>query len=297
MTVVIVKGSKYAIHKNILKVWDGIKGGALKKKDEDRVYVVDGPERVGKSVWTLQQAAYIDPTIVEGDLDRICFTVEETMDAIKKFNSTNNETKVIIFDEAFRGLSSKSALSKDNKKLVQLMMEMGQKNLVLFLVSPSFYLLELYPAVFRSECLFHVFKRKDGRRAVRYFNRKKKAILYTQHGMRKGWSYNIPSKRSIPFPPVYPGGDEVEKKYRAKKLKSIKEFTTQDPGKEEENRFKQQRDRILWILRHNRKMSYKKISEELKARGTVMDKTSIAQIVREVERKTREKKEKNGEMI
>ena len=105
----------YFIDKKILEKWDKIRGKELIKKDEDRVYLVDGRERSGKSVFAFQQAKYIDPTF---DLKRVCFTPEEFLWAIRN----SPQGSVIVFDEAFRGLSSKSSQSKVNKKIVQAMM-------------------------------------------------------------------------------------------------------------------------------------------------------------------------------
>ena len=174
----------YHIDKNILDKWDKLKDGRLIKKYEDRVYLVDGRERSGKSVFTFQQAKYIDPTF---NLSRVCFTPDEFLKAIR----TAEKGQVIVFDEAFRGLSSKASQSKVNKKIVQAMMEMGQRNLVIFIVLPTIFLLELYPAVLRSNCLFHVYKDKNGDRRFRIYNFNQKSILY-QVGRKKGFSYKFP---------------------------------------------------------------------------------------------------------
>jgi len=220
MVVVTVGGESYYINRRLKELWDNIKDGKLKKLDEDRVYVVDGRERTGKSVFALQQAAYIDPTLIN-DMSRITFTVEDTIDAIRKTDSNDKETKAIIFDEAFRGLSSKSAISKTNKELIQALMEMGQKNLVLFLVSPSFFYLELYAAVIRSHGLFHIIKEKgSGKRSFRAFSYRKKGILY-RRGIKKGWSYNINTRFRDWYFNKYPGGKNFEIKYKAKKSRSL----------------------------------------------------------------------------
>jgi len=231
MVVVEVGGQSYYMNPKLKEVWDKIKDGKLAKKDEDRVYVVDGREGSGKSVFGLQQACYIDPTLVN-DFSRITFSAQDTLDAIRKTKSTKDHTKVIFFDEAFRGLSSKGALSKTNKKIIQTLMEMRQNNLVLFLISPSFYLLEFYSAVLRSNALFHIVKDKKGNgRSFRSFNYKKKAMLY-QAGIRKGWSYNISSKHRDRFFNKYPGGKEFEDKYRKQKFKAIREMDDDPRSKE-----------------------------------------------------------------
>jgi len=98
MTVVNVHGVEYGIATQLWKSWNTIKDGGLKKMDSDRVYIVDGRERSGKSVFAIQQACYIDPTLV-GDLSRICFTAEEFLDAIKKTDIRNCKIKDITLEE------------------------------------------------------------------------------------------------------------------------------------------------------------------------------------------------------
>ncbi len=218
-----VGGTSYYMNKHLKAMWDNIKDGKLKKLDEDRVYIIDGRERSGKSLFSIQQAAYIDPSILN-DLSRITFTTEDTLKAIRNTVSTNTETKVVIFDEAFRGLSSKSAISKVNKQIVQALMEMGQSNIVLFLNSPSFFLLETYPAVLRSSALFHIEKvKKSRKRFFKGYNEEKKGDLY-RIGLRKGWKYNVKTNFRDWFFEKYPGGDDFERRYRAKKYKSLRDM-------------------------------------------------------------------------
>ncbi len=216
MVIVTVGDESYYMHDKLKEKWDSIKDGKLAKKDEDRVYVVDGRERCGKSVWTLQQAAYIDPTIIDGDLPRIVYGHDEALHAIRHTKSTKNQTKVIILDEAFRNVSSSSGLSKENKIIKQTLQEMGQNNLVLFLVTPSFFLLELYASVLRSEALFNIKKaRTSNKRYFRVFNYSRKGDIY-RVGVRKGWKYAV-TKFKGNFYNKYPGGKDLEERYRNKK--------------------------------------------------------------------------------
>ena len=257
--MVTVSGQEYSIEKRLKGRWDKLKDGKVAVIDEDRFYIVDGHEGAGKSLFTLQQAAYIDPTIIEDEddkiLPRICFSVDEFLDAIRNTRSTKTHTKAVVFDEAFRGMSSKSSLSKVNKKLVEALMEARQNNLVVFLVSPSFYMLEFYQAVLRSKALFHVVKEKNSRlRYVRIFNYKKKATLY-QIGVRKGWGYPVKTQVRARFFQKYPGGDEFEAKYRKKKRYSFKGGTDDESNT---HRWKKQRNALLNIL-HNDGKTYKEM--------------------------------------
>ena len=150
----------YYIDKKLKENWDKLRKGQLIKKDDDKVYIIDGRERAGKSTFATQQAKYLDPLF---NIDRICFTAEQFLYQIR--NAPKGS--VIIFDEAFRGLSSKASQSKINKSIVEAMMEMGQRNLIVFIVLPTVFLLEIYAAVLRSNTLFHIYKDKSGKRKFR----------------------------------------------------------------------------------------------------------------------------------
>lgn len=268
--VVEVRGTTYFMDKHLIKRWNDLKDGRLAKYDEDRFYIVDGAEGSGKSLFTIQQAAYIDPTILDDDKDemlpRICFSVEEFLRAVRNNKSTKEHTKVVIFDEAFRGLSSKASLSKNNKMLVQCLMEARQNNLIVFIVSPSFYLLEFYAAVLRSQALFHVIKEKKTRlRYVRAFNKNAKARLY-QIGIRKGWGYPLKTKQRFRFFNIYPSGAEFEKRYRKKKSENFGSDTGR--SRKEKNALDKaesllnQRKVLVYILKNLSNKSYAWISKE-----------------------------------
>jgi hypothetical protein len=297
MGIVKINDTTFHMNDNLIKKWDKIKSGRLSKLDEDRVYIVDGRERTGKSLFTIQQGSYIDETILEDEkngrilpriplgnatswesdsdwkkesikrykegtlLPRITFGSKETLNAIRKNKSSDRQTKVIIFDEAFRGMSSKGVLSKENKIMSQTLMEMGQSNLVLWIVSPSFFLLELYPAMLRSNALFHVKKDKNSsKRMVRIFNFRKKAQLY-QIGLRKGWGYPLRTNQIVNFYNIYPLGKDFEWRYRLKKQLSLRD--SEKTERSEEHKWKKQRDSILSGL-YSEINSLRKLSEKLK---------------------------------
>ena len=266
------KNISYHIDKKLLIKWDRIRGGKLEKQDDDRVYIVDGRERAGKSVFAFQQAKYLDPTF---DLSRICFTPEELLDTIRKAS----KGQAIVFDEAFRGLSSKGSQSKVNKRIVQALMEMGQKNLFLFIVLPTFFLLEIYPAMLRSNCLFHIYKDKKGRRAFQIYNKSKKNLLY-HVGKRKGFSYAFPrTKLKGRFYGIY---SIDEKSYRLKKLKSLED--AEEQVVEEENKYMVQRDKIIinsfmFFKEKGIKITQKEYSEWLDKCMVELDRRSIGRIL------------------
>ena len=135
-------------------------------RDEDYVLAIDGREGSGKSVFGMQVAKAIDPTL---SLDRICMNAQQFKDAIYKAQ----KGQAIIFDEAFSGLSSRGSMSEINRMLVSLMMQMRQKNLFVVVILPTFFMLDRYVAIFRSRGLIHIHKVKD-KRYFMVFNHKKK---------------------------------------------------------------------------------------------------------------------------
>ncbi len=313
MAVVKVSGTTYHMNDNLVKKWDSLKDGKLSKLDEDRVYITDGREGVGKSLFTIQQMAYIDQSIVEDEengktlpripfgnakswevdsewrrevlkrykrgvlLPRITFNSKETLNAIRKNRSSDKKTTGILFDEAFRGMSSKGVLSKENKTLVQVLMEMRQNNLALWIVSPSFFLLELYPAMLRSNALFHVKKdKRSGKRMVRIFNFRKKAALY-QIGLRKGWGYPLRTKQVVNFYNIYPAGKDFEWRYRLKKQLSLRDSDV--TIEKEEHKWKKQRDSMITGL-YSEYNSLRKLSAHLKEWNVTLSPHQIGFIVR-----------------
>lgn len=126
----------------------------------------------GKSTFTFQCAKFIDPTF---NIDRICFTAEQYLEVIR----TAPKGSVVVFDEAFRGFSSTGGITKINKLLIQAMMEVGRRNLIIFIVLPSFSLLKDYMAIHRSKALFVIYeKQKKSYRAWRCYTKEKKSKIY-----------------------------------------------------------------------------------------------------------------------
>ena len=225
----------YFISKNLRTHWEKYSLAYMKKVNRDRVIIVDGTEGVGKSLWTIQQAAALDKDMFstpKNFISRIAFSPEEFFDIVRK-----TKNGVVIFDEAFRGFSSRSALSKVNKKLVSVLMEMRQNNNIVFIVLPSFFLLDLYPAMLRSNSLFNIyFDPKSGKRAWRGFNKRDKNAIY-QKGAKKSWTYTINTMFKGNFYSKFPGGDEYKEAYEKKKSQALvtlaNSFDGGDKDKEE----------------------------------------------------------------
>jgi len=279
-----VGGVSYSVDKKLAKIWEVNSLERLKKENSDRVYIVDGRERVGKSLFTIQQMGLIEPGIFKDAktfISRICFTPEQ-------FNKAARETRngVVIFDEAFRGLSSRSALSKINKIIVQTLMEMGQNNNIIFIVLPSIFLLDIYPAMLRSDMLFHLqHDRKNKKlRTFKIYNRADKNTIY-QLGIRKGWKYSIGSKFLGRFYNKFPGGKEFEDIYLAEKLKVFANVgLIEDKLDERTIKFENQRNILFNILYehpewyNSKRKSFRKCSTWLATNQIHISRSALSEI-------------------
>lgn len=198
---------QYYIAPPIVEMLNSAKALVL-EKDWDRVYLIDGNEGAGKSLLGLQLGYFFDKTL---DISRITFSGQEFSKAIA--NAKKNQ--VVIFDEAFNGLSSSGATSKLNRLLVSKLMECRQKNLFIIIILPTIFLLQKYAAIFRSKGLFHVYSLKNGTRGYyKYYNYQSKKLLYLLG--KKMYSYQKPYiGKSWRFLGKYPINEE---EYRKKKV-------------------------------------------------------------------------------
>lgn len=160
----------------------------LIRQDRDYVYIVDGKEGSGKSVFSMQIAKKLDPDFT---VDNIVWSIEDFKNKIM----TLPKYSAVMFDEAFRGFSSRATLSTINKKLIQLLMECRQRNLHIIMVLPSFFELERYPALHRSEILAHVYEKNGQRGYFCLFGNEQKKNLYILG--KKFMSYSKPRAKFI----------------------------------------------------------------------------------------------------
>lgn len=227
---------------------------SLREKDKDYIIVIDGKEGVGKSWFGLQVGRYIDPNL---NLSRVVFNPEEFKEAI--FKAKKGE--VIIYDEAFTGLSSRASLSGVNRYLVSMMMQMRQKNLCVILILPTFFLLDRYAAMFRSRILIHVYENSGRRGYFRIYNDKKKKQLW--FAGKKDYVYRVRTKFKGRFYGVFALGDsEMEKKYREKKSKAL-EDTEKNPMSAGQVKYREQRDLVIYLIRKITGLPYDKLSNLL----------------------------------
>jgi hypothetical protein len=154
------------LHSNLAKAKE------IVKKDWDMIFLVDGGERAGKSVLAQQCGYFLDHTL---NLARICFTPNEFKKAVLEAPPFT----CVIYDEGYTGLNSRATMSVINRTLVSLLAEIGQKNLIIFVVMPTYFDLDKYVALWRSRALIHVYTGDDFERGYfAFYNVDTKKRLY-----------------------------------------------------------------------------------------------------------------------
>ena len=271
----------FYVSKDIVKQLHKAKKKVL-ESDQDRIYVITGREGLGKSTLAMQLGYVVDKTLT---LDDVVFTSTQFANRIRQVH----QGKAIIFDESFHGLSSKGAISRENKKLVMLLQECRQRNLFIFIVMPSFFLLEKYVALFRSTALFNVLaSRKNFKlRYYKVYNYADKKILYILGKNLMDYSRPKITKSHKFYRKLPLSIDDTA--YRSKKLSAFRGRETEE---REESGFIRQRNCILHYLYDQHGLSYVEIAEVLESYGNGMDVSGIGRIIRDVTKKTGKGKRK-----
>jgi len=238
----------------------------IEKKDHDWVWIIDGMEGSGKSVFAMQLAKVLDPSFC---IERVAMTPSEFTKAVMRAS----KGQAIVFDEGFTGLSSRSSLSEINRLIISLCMEMRQKNLFVLIVMPTIFMLDRYIALFRAKGLFHIYTKEGNRGRWVYFNNKSKKLLYI-YG-KKLFSYAKPRSRFRGrFVDQYVI-DELA--YRKKKREALikKSRTTRAET------FKYQRDLLFYLMNKKYNISQFQISLDCKTMGFKIERNTISEAISE----------------
>ena len=264
--------SEYSMSIRLKRNLDEVITPALQKKDKDYVLIIDGGEGSGKSTFAFQVGKCVDPSL---NLSRIVFTADEFREALFKAK----KGQCVIFDEAFTGFSSRASLSSVNRTLVNLMMQVRQKNLFIIIVLPTFFLLDKYLALFRAKALIHVFESKGVRGYFRVYNSRLKKLLYLLG--QKTFSYFTKKVRTYfkgRFYGKFALGDaKVEKLYRKKKIKSLQD-SEKNPMTAGQVKYREQRDLLLWLFKNYTAFTYKQIDSIIGEYGLEMSYAQISRI-------------------
>lgn len=240
----------------------------IQRKDQDLVWIIDGKERSGKSTFAMQLAKILDPDF---NLNQVCMTPEEFTKAVTKAKKGD----CIVYDEAFTGLSSRGSLTEINRMLVSLMMEMGQKNLYILIVMPTFFMLDKYVALFRAHGLFHIYEKNGKRGFWTFFNNKKKNLLYLLG--KKLFSYNKPRSKTMGrFANQYVISEED---YRQKKRETLNKKSRLTKYQVIQG----QRNGLIYLLYRKFNLTQFQISALFKEIGYTLAQNSISEIITEFE--------------
>lgn len=249
------------------------------KKDWDMFFVIDGAEGSGKSVFTLQSAFYCDPTF---NISRVTFSPDEFKRAILNAK----QYQAIVFDEAFSGLSSRRSMSGINHALVDMMAEIRQKNLFVFIVLPSFFELDKYAAIHRSRCLINVYHKRFKRGFFKFYSFRQKRIMYLNG--KKSYDYKA-GKVAFrgTFTDFYPIDKEA---YKQKKRKSLRSPDYDKyKGNRKEKRYARAIHTLCKNMPHKNMEAFSELMGERKGFLTWIRRTQEEEIVkqREYEQKYR----------
>lgn len=264
MTIVKSGGYEFYIDERLRKSLDKVKEIVI-RRGEDYVWIIDGPERAGKSKFGKQIAKYLYSDFSNKD---ISFNPEDFTKSLQE--AEENSCK--IFDEGYTGLSSRATLSEINRMLVSLLMEIGQKGLFIIIILPSFFDLDKYVSLWRSRGLFHVYRRKGRKGFWRYYNSRKKMTLYKLG--KKTYSYRFPKSDFIGrFTDANVVNEEVYLKNKAEALR----FRSKVAKRE---KYLEQRNILIKIL-HDSKMSQGNIAKKCKEYDFVITQQAISSILKE----------------
>ncbi len=106
-------------------------------EDVDRVVLLTGLERTGKSNTALWLARKLDPVF---PVDNIVFSARE----LKALGEKSPPGTVIVLDEAIKGAFSRDAMTEDNKELVRYLVVCGERRLVLIINFPNIKWVDSY---------------------------------------------------------------------------------------------------------------------------------------------------------
>ena len=219
------------------------------KNSRDLIFVVAGREREGKSVLGNSILAYLDPTYYK-DVNRCCFNGAEFLKQIKKAKNF----QAVCYDEA-QEFTSRGAITKFNRVLIQALSMIGMKQLYIAIIIPSFFELDRYPAIHRSNFLLRVYSVLGRRGQFEFWNWDKKKNLYLFG--KKGYDYNTvkPNFRGSFRKRAFPFGEE----YNKKKLKAIEGMNIS--FKDRADKQKAHRNQLIRYMNKNLNISHQKIAE------------------------------------
>ena len=156
MVIIKVSDKKWEEHKIFIENLD-IYLDSMKDND-DLVFVIDGPERAGKSKRARQIGKYCAEKLGSTFNDNnIKFDLKSYLD----FSIESPEYTVCILDEARNVLNRKSSMSKANRKFTNYISECAKKRQVHIICLPAYHDLDRYIVLWRMKFVMHIRKWYD----------------------------------------------------------------------------------------------------------------------------------------
>ena len=187
----------------------------IQKKDFDVCFQITGDEGSGKSTLGMVALNYL--TKGKANMDNIAFSGADAFHKLEKLP----DKSTFMLDEAGMSLSSRDWATKEQRRLIRVFQTIRQKNMILILISPSFFEINKYFSCHRTKFLFLTYVRENFKRGnFAIFGESKLRTLY-HHG-KKYNSYSFPKtniRSSFPkFIPPY------QKEYLREKSNSLQEL-------------------------------------------------------------------------
>jgi hypothetical protein len=244
------------------------------KKNWDCVILIDGKERAGKSTLGFCCAWYLS----DGKMT-INNLAKNTDDAIAKIQTLPDKS-VLFIDEGSLSFSSKDAMRTEQKKIMKILDVVGQKNLTIIIVLPSFFELNKSIACRRSKFLLHVYTDEQLERGrFTYFGEKKKRMLY-EVGKKNYGSYDYPEAdfigRFTDFKTPF------FEEYLKLKRDTLMIALNEDISKKDSSKPMMQID-VLFKILHDAGWTLQKISDTLAQKNVSADIAAISRGIKRVQ--------------
>ena len=165
----------------------------LKVKDDwDNVQLIVGLNRTGKTEFAKLISYYLDPSV---NLNRWAYSADQFEKIID--DETLPKGSVIVWDESddFTGHYNSEIIQVFKKKFKRI----ASWNFIILLITPTFFDMNKYFAVMRTDCLWHVYttptydketdKFSSNRGKVMFYGRESKRQLYFK-GKKDDWNMN-----------------------------------------------------------------------------------------------------------
>lgn len=204
----------------------------IAKHKQDALILIDGDEGSGKSNLQIVVGYYMAYQLGRKfDINNVYFDLEALMN-----DAINSEKGVFCWDEGALGGLAVDWWTKNQKKLIKLLMVIRKRQHIFIICIPKFFKLNEYLVVDRATCLLHTYLAngiKHG--SFTYFDKKDKEALWTYYRSKKNRNYSKFYTFIGNFSEVIGGKYNVipELEYERKKDQAIISMGNEDKKKEE----------------------------------------------------------------